>query len=467
MDNRANAGHGVSPITFVVFTIVILAGILYWFIWNDAPILSLDSMDYMDIAVDLQDGELDDIYFRAPGYPLLLVLADSANKPSRMLYFIQLSLHLISVALLALFLIRLEVPRIPIGFFLVLSLLPMNVVMTAYVLTEALTEFFLVIGAVMLLFWLDRGSSSIRVLFLVVSGVAFGLLALVRPSYQLLFVVLAVIMLLLYRLVRAEKRKWLLAMTVTFIVPLLIIGGYYAYNYNKFGYFGLTPSFGFHLSTKTARVVERLPDEYAEVREVLVRNRDIILVERNGRHTGENYIWLAVPELERITGLDKPGLSNYLLRLNLILIKQAPLYYLKDVTSAASLYWFPTTTRLSNFNSRSIQLLWSVIHFIVISIYFMVVFLLACFILLRWLLPDEVRRKMFPALGNIGIMLPSFAIPFTIIVYSMLVSTMFEAGHQRYRTPTDLLIFFFLILGIHFSRGVRSASKKLCRAQGE
>jgi hypothetical protein len=38
----------------------------------------------------------------------------------------------------------------------------------------------------------------------------------------------------------------------------------------------------------------------------------------------------------------------------------------------------------------------------------------------------------------------------------MLASTMIEAGHQRYRTPTDLLIFFFMVLGVYFLRGAWS-----------
>ena len=449
----------------LVITIISLAAILYWIVWSDAPFISSDSLDYMKVGGDLRDGRLDSLHDRTIGYPLLLVLTNSVNEPSRMLYVVQLILHLFSVFLLAYLLIRVMLPRMFIIIFLALSLLPPSMAFTAYVLTETLTEFFLVVGTVLLVLWLEKGNTKNKTLLLLVSGMALGLLALVRPTYQLLPAVLALILLLLVHYRRTGKKRWLVSIIATFTLSSLIICGYCTYNYNNFGFFGLAPAFGLHLSTRTSRVVERLPNEYAEVREILVSNRDSTLVERYSQHYGENYIWRARPELERITGLDKTELSKYMLKLNLILIKKAPLQYLKDVTSAVSLYWFPSTTKVSNFGSRSVQLLWSVIHFIVISIFFLVVFLLANLILVKWFLPYEIRRRVFPKDEGVAVMLPSFIISISIIIYTMLVSTMFEAGHQRYRTPTDLLIFYIVILGIHYLIRVWSASKKLHQVQ--
>jgi hypothetical protein len=59
---------------------------------------------------------------------------------------------------------------------------------------------------------------------------------------------------------------------------------------------------------------------------------------------------------------------------------------------------------------------------------------------------DEPSRALFAAL---------FLLPLAIITYTSLTSTMFEVGNPRYRTPTDLLIFYTLVLGIHFFAQVR------------
>ena len=439
-----------------VILCVVIAGILYWFVWDDAPYITADSPEYMMIAGDLRDGSLDELHVRSFGYPLLLVLAHSIEEPSRLLYFIQLTLHLAAVILLASYLIRLRVPGMLSALFLVISLLPPSVVITASVLAEAFAGFLIVLATFLLLLSLEQENALIRTIMLAVTSLALGLLAIVRPSYQLLFLVLFVAVLFVLHS-RHAVRKYLLPLFLTvFMIPLLILGACYIYNYNKFGFAGLVPSFGIHLSTKTARVVERLPDEYGEIREILVNNRDTILVEHHGRHTGENYIWRAIPELQAATGLDKPELSNYLVRLNLVLIKEAPLHYLKDVLSAMTLYWFPSTTSRSNFGSRSLQMIWSIEHFLITLVFFLIVLLSVALLFARWFLPGEIRRSTFPKLETASSRLPLFVFPLTIIVYAMLVSTLFEAGHQRYRTPTDLLIFFFTILGIHFLMDVRS-----------
>jgi hypothetical protein len=446
--------------TWFVLGLIALAGLLYWFVWDEAPVMTRDSNDYLDVAVDLGDGRLDEVHFRAPGYPLLLLLMGSAREPSRSLYLVQLFFHFVSVLLIALFFIRIGLHRIFILLFMVLASLPPSVVLTAYVLTEALSEFLVVTGTVSLLFYLWKGRTALEKLLPVLSGLAFGLAAVIKPTFQLLFLLICGIMLLFLRFGRVDRRTWLPAVIALFTIPLVIIGGLYAYNFGKLGYLGLTPSFGFHFSTKTARVVERLPDEYSDVREMLISKRDTILVERHGRHSGANYIWLARPELEQITGLDKPGLSRYLVRMNLVLIKRAPLQYMKEVAAAMTQYWFPATTTLSNFDSRLLQLLWSAIHFITIFAFLAVIFLLVSLISARWYLNVGAGKIRLPKSERAVALLPAFIIPLAIIIYTMLVSTLFEAGHQRYRIPTDLLIYFFTVLGIHFLIELRTAASE-------
>ncbi len=437
----------------LLIIILAFAGLIYLVAWSGAPYIVQDSHDYIRVAVDLQDGRPEELHDRTPGYPLLLLLTNSVStsEPSRALFWVQLLLHLVSVFLLTLFLNRISVSRVLIAAFLLLSLIPPNVVRTAYVLTETLTEFLLVVGAVLVYFGLEKGISKIRSLLLLISGVAFGLSALVRPTYQLLFIVICGLLLILLLSSRTEKRKWLFAIVSTFTLSTIIIGGYFGYNSKNFNFSGLTPLSGFNLSTRTVRVIERLPDEYEEIREVLIENRDNDLIARDSSHTGVMYIWQTIPELVEITGLEKPELSHYMLRLNLLLIQKAPLEYLVEVTRAMSTYWFPSSTELSNFDSRLLQLFWTIIHFTVIQSFFIIVFLLLGFALLMRFLPLELRKKLIPTFAANNSLFPlAFLLPLLIVVYTMLISTLMEVGNPRYRTPTDLFVFCFLILGVHF-----------------
>lgn len=440
-----------------LIALMALAGIAYWFVWREAPFTAPDSTDYMRIAADLRDGGLDELHYRAPGYPFILMLAGAGSGPTRSLYATQLCLRLLSVLLVAVYLRRLEVRGALLALFVALALLPPNMVYAAYVLTETPTEFLLIAGTILLLMGLEQGGRLGKTMLLPASGAAFGLAAIVRPTYQLLPVALAATLLLAARSGRAARKRRLAAVCAILLIPAAIVGAYCAHNFSRFGFPGLNPSFGLHLSTKTARVIERLPDEYEDIREMLVQHRDSALVVRDSEHTGENYIWGARPELERVTGLDKPGLSKFLLDLNLILIRRAPLEYLRDVGAAAVLFWFPSTTEHSNFGSRSVQALWSGVHFLVAGCFFLAVLALLGTALLRRLLPDE-SKPVVPRPEDAGIPIPALAIPLAVILYTLLVSTLFEGGHQRYRAPTDLLIYFLLIIGVRFLGRLRSAA---------
>ena len=135
-------------------------------------------------------------------------------------------------------------------------------------------------------------------------------------------------------------------------------------------------------------------------------------------------------------------------RINLLLIKKAPIEYLKEVGEAAIWFWFPSST-LSNFNSRALQLLWTVIHFIVIILFFTGVILLVSFRLLSFKLGPELRAKITTGTFDDCMTQLTLAIPITIVLYTMIVSTMVEVGSPRYKIPVDLFIFFTVVLCVH------------------
>lgn len=432
-------------VLFIGFTLLAgLAGPLYAALWPEAPLSAGDTLSYVNVAADLQDGVLDELHVRTVGYPLLLLLTDSLT-PTRRLFITQLGLYFISVFLLTWYLLSAKVSKRWVVLFLLLALLPPNVAGAAYMLTETFATFLLVAGAVSLLLWLERTNPWM----LLIAGTALALVAFVRPTYQLLFIGLAAALVIFAVFLEKKRRELLLAAAGVFVVSLALIGGYSIFNTTRFGFSGLSPMLGLNLSTKTVRVVERLPDSDRELREILVRYRDQALVESNSSHIGGMYIWDAAPELQRLTGLDTAALSRLMLSKNLYLIRAAPLEYLQEVTRSLSTYWFPSSSDISNFDSRMIQLLWIVVHFVTFILFGWVTLLITSAVLLTWWLPNDAADKLRQQARPLEHFLLPFSVSLVIIVYTMLVSTLLEVGNAEYRVPTDLLIFFSLAIGVH------------------
>src|SRR5262249_34989176 len=149
-------------------------------------------------------------------------------------------------------------------------LLPPYVEYAAYVMAENLTEFMLVGGFVALVAWFLRRGTT----WLIASWVAFAYSGLSRPTYQIVaFAVTAclLVMPVLFRWVPFTWREMIKPSIVLVGTTLIIIGGYSYINYRNFGYLGTTPLLGFSLSTRTLRVIERLPDEYSAIRKILLQ----------------------------------------------------------------------------------------------------------------------------------------------------------------------------------------------------
>jgi hypothetical protein len=197
-------------------------------------------------------------------------------------------------------------------------------------MTENLAQFTLVAGFASLVSWVLRP----RRWLVLAAAVAFAASSLTRPIYQVLTPALGAGLLCAAALTGwrpASRRQALMAAAALVMVSGLLLAGYAGANRLRFGFFGVTHTAGFHLSTRTMAFVERLPDEHAAVREILVRERDAQLTKRGGTHTGTQAIWSVREELSAATGLDMPQLSRFLLAMNLRLIADAPLEYAGEV----------------------------------------------------------------------------------------------------------------------------------------
>lgn len=405
--------------------LLVVAFAIYPYVWRSAPILQPDSPGYQAVARDLQDGKIDQMRlpFRTPGYPTLILLTGSVDIPTRALFLVSLLLYLISIYLLVSILREMQLPYWTQVVLCILLLLPSSVEPTAYVMTEALTSFVLVAA-----FWLIQKQQS-NIWLGLAAGAVIGVLALVRPTFQLLGLVLAI-----YLIVYSNKNRGLSLL----IASTLLIGGYSAYNWWKFDYFGLTPGLGIHLSSKTAHFVERLPD--GPVRKLLLEARDRALINSED-HTGMMYIWgVDQQKLSEVTGLRDAELAKFMLGINIQLIRSAPLRYLIDAGPAFWTYWFPAADTLSTGGSRKIEALWLLVQFAWIGVFWLQLVAVCGSALTGGLKTLPKRVKLLYVLGNV------------IIFYTMVVSCFIEVGGSRYRWPTDGIILLITFVGIHMWR---------------
>jgi hypothetical protein len=439
------------PLATALFYASLFAAAVWFYgvLWPSAPIMVSDSSSYLSTAQRLLDFHISQE--RTPGYPLLLVLTGSSHSPNRVLFFVSLLLHFASIWLLASVLYSAGLTEIMLNLFGLILVLPPYVEPAAYVLSENLAEVMLVAGFVSFFFWSLRK----KIIWILISALTIGYAALTRPTYQFLVLALAGYILLVRFLLPKTALKWKDMITGSLILicgSVVILASYAFVNYRSFGYFGVSPKLGLTLSIKTVRFIERLPDEYAAIREALIRGRNSELVSE-ASHTGYMYIWHTIPELSKITGLKYPAeLSDYMLRVNLLLIKKAPLQYLEEVVLAFGSYWFPPSTPVANFYSRPVQLLWAVTHFCLIGGFaFNLTVLVGAAIYIKrckHFLPPGIKLPL-SELRLIGVQGLIYGLAATMVFYTAAVSCLIEVGDPRYRVPTDSLIVFMLFLGTH------------------
>ena len=419
--------------------------VAYGLLWPNAPVIDGDSSQYMEVARDVRDLRIDDIHDRAPGYPALLALTGSSDTPTRALFYVSLLLHFGSVWLLAIALHASGATARALTAFGILLTLPPYVEPAGYVMTENLAEFTLAAGLTGLVMWLAQQRRA----WLVVASLALAVAGLTRPTYQLLAIALAGALIVLpylgrkLGLVYCQARKGPLVLALGSIV---ILGGLCWRNQMAFGYFGVAPTAGFHLSTKTMSFVERLPDEYAVAREILVRERDALLTRHGGTHEGTQAVWHARAELSKALGLNTPELSAYLVKMNLRLIAQAPLEYFREVGRSYAAYWFPASGPLATMNSSLLRWSWVVLHLVILGVFFVQLTVVAGVTAL-----DFGRGRALLAAANGG---NQFSLAFTayllagaIFLYTLLLSCFLDIGEPRQRRSTDVLIVFMCVVG--------------------
>src|SRR5262245_56343544 len=228
---------GLPLSTAIVYaSLFTIAFWLYATLWQNAPVVAPDSDGYLRAAKDLADLHMDQLQPRPPGYPILMALTHSIKSPSRSLFFVSLLLQFASIWLLASVLYRARVGGAMLIVFALILLLPPYMESAAYVLSDNLAQFMIVIGFATFVYWiLNRG-----IQWSLLSGIAFGYAALTRPTFQILIVAIGAYFIIAIFVLRWTAFSWKEGLKGMLVVSggfFVIVAGYASLNYRNFGYF--------------------------------------------------------------------------------------------------------------------------------------------------------------------------------------------------------------------------------------
>lgn len=420
--------------------------VLYAMLWPSAPIATPDTADYVDLAARLVNGNWTEPHDRLLGYPLLLIaFGAGTGAPDRSLFYFQVLAHAGGVLLLTSALRRLRVSAGLCVAFAVLLLMPPFVDEAGMILTECLTGVLLAC----MIYCLVRSQTDHSLTSLWMAGLFAGCAFLFRPVYLLLGTATIGVWLVIGN-ARATLRA-----AVPLIAPsLLIFSAVVAVHYASFGYLGLTPKSGFMLFTRTLNVLERIPEDQTEIRELLIRHRDRRLTERGSSHTGVTFMWGsegALNELLHTTGKPATQLSQEMLTLNLNLVARAPLEYLSVVAHDVIDSWFPSASPLSFFGSRVVQLMWAALHFAIVLLYAISM----CYFVTSLVVKAAGRSvltaspSLHPAAGVVEAALH------LSVWYTCVLSSMVEVGQPRYMLPVLPLALMAIVFFVSRWKGLR------------
>ncbi len=270
---------------------------------------------------------------------------------------------------------------------------------------------------------------------LAVSAIA-GMIALTRPLYAFLPLVLLLPFLLHARGVRARRAviaRWICCLLLP---ALLLIGGWSAYNAARFGVFAPTVLTGYNLSNHSGGFIEDAPERDAPLRDVYLRYRDETI-----RETGSpvTTIWAARPELLARTGLTNAQLSQAFTSLSLRLFLHHPVRYGRSVLVSWARFWnSPGTPRWDGARDatvgRVVGAAWMAQRcvFVALNVAFLLLTLMAASV-------RRVRRWWSPS--------PLIVTLCAIVWAASIVQALLERGsNTRFGVPTQPLVAYVVIV---------------------
>ena len=329
---------GKDAVIAILVALVAFIGYCAW--WPAAPINNADVPSYMRVAADLRELRLTRFHQRTPGYPLVMLLTGSDQSLTRALFHTMLGAQLLAALVMAYLLTRLGVSRKLTFVSFTIALLPPYVAPSAYAGTESVCTLSIVVAFASLVLWIQSGRPGLLALF----AIAAAYTAFIRPTYQMLVPTIAMTLLGVYWAGwtgRLRLGNLVLSMALASAVTLTSLGAYAYLNYLRFGQWDTSSMSARAFSSKVATVLEYLPDEYAELRTVLVKHRDSLITAPFGDHTGQDYIYRAMPDLLRMYNGDEVKALSAVKKASVYLIKAKPFTYVHESMKLFASFWMP------------------------------------------------------------------------------------------------------------------------------
>ncbi len=407
--------------------LAVVARVIFRLLYS--PLLFHDSADYLELASMILSGDFSGYNgARTPLYPLLLAAAGTELATVALL---QTGLGLLIVMMLYYLFSGLTKSNL-LGFFAALAyaLNPSQMVFEISMLSETLSVFLLVACFLCLVNALENPR---RFYWWLLLGLGAGLGALARPISQIFLPVFCIAAAVGYYLNSAKKIAPSLAAVLLVLLPAVtLIGGWSRFNHSHTGWFTLSTLAGFNLTNHTGKFIERAPDEYAEIRDIYLEHRSVIIARKG---TSASTIWYAIDDLQERTGLDWTTLSRRFLGLSIQLIAENPGQYLRSSAKSFVIFWLPTwyaepggyLTRVRSSSPAE------------------VIFLFCCGLVHTFLLLVFWSYPLLCRLPKWREQLPRFSLPYAAVycaTFALAVAqAMMEYGENaRFKTPVEPLV---------------------------
>jgi 4-amino-4-deoxy-L-arabinose transferase-like glycosyltransferase len=443
----------------ILFAIIIGTAVLYCIKNGTEPIIRNDSQDYIAIAKDIADFQLDSLPRRAIGYPLFLALTGVRGDTFGLLVIGQLIVYCISVFFILDIASKSKINSAGQVLLLVILLSPLFIEASWYVLSEIVTVFCLSAGVWGLFYWLRNSKQNF---WAIVSAFSFAYSGLVKPTYLLLpFIAAFVFIVLAFSRGKVLSCKMYITASIYGLAGILIIGAPILYNGFTFGNFRQTTlSSGFFIGHKTTRLLEYIPEKHAEIRDILIKHRDMLLTEPYSTHNGWFYRWSALEELRETTGMSEQAISDTLGKMNLTLIKKNPYEFLEITAQMFGRFWLPFYLLVQG--DAFVQA-WKIVFGIYHMIFLTAILFGAYHLIFSWhrlfarygmciLFPSEIKRIRSDLIirSVIGF----------LTLYTLAISILIEAGDPRYRWVLDPLLLLGSIMILFSSSIYKQRVKK-------
>ena len=215
------------------------------------------------------------------------------------------------------------------------SLIPEVLIYESLVMSEALTNFFLVASLWLITRYDSAGEGDIR--YLLGLGSIVALAGLTRPLMLCLAPVYYCFLVPPWPPAKILKRE-AIKRTFFFAFPLTVfILGWCGFNYFNSGYFTPTTRAGQQFMDQVDPYVDLAPDRYAALRDIWLQSRQQAPSHPNG--TQEGAYLIAVPQMEKRTGKTEIQVSHEFASLALYLEIHHPLLCLRRAEQGWMQFW--------------------------------------------------------------------------------------------------------------------------------